>query len=79
MHSEPGDKAGACDGEEELTSHPGRDALGTEATHKLQARAAHREVADDIPEEGGELEDGRDEGEQSGLALWRKRRKLASG
>ncbi len=64
---------------EELSSHPSRDALGTEATHELQARAAHGEIADDIPEEGGELEDGRDEGEQSGLELWRKRRKLASG
>jgi hypothetical protein len=52
-----------------LPSHPGSNALRPEATHKLQPRAAHREVAHNVPEEGGELEDGRDEGEEGAVEL----------
>jgi hypothetical protein len=52
-----------------LPSHPGSNPLRPEATHKLQPRAAHREVAHNVPEEGGELEDGRDEGEEGAVQL----------
>lgn len=55
-----------------LAGHPGCDALGAEAAHVLQPRAAHGEIADNVPEEGGELENRRDEGEEGVVELQRR-------
>jgi hypothetical protein len=35
----------------------------------LQTGASHREIADEVPDQGGELEDGGDEGEEEVLEL----------
>lgn len=50
-------------------THPSRNPRHPESTHKLQARATHGEVANKIPNESGELEDGRDEGKEEVLEL----------
>lgn len=52
-----------------LTGHPRSDARSTEATHELQTSAAHGEITDEVPEQGGELEDGGDESEDEGFQL----------
>jgi hypothetical protein len=35
----------------------------------LQTGASHREIADKVPDQSGELEDGGDEGEEEALEL----------
>lgn len=54
--------------------HPIRHPLRSEPTHVLQPRAAHGEVTDQIPNQRGELEDGRDEGEEGGVELVRSKK-----
>lgn len=56
-----------------LTGHPVCYARGTEATNVLQSCATHGEIADEVPDQGGDLEDGGDEGEEEGLELERMR------
>jgi hypothetical protein len=51
------------------TGYPGRNTVRTKATHVLEAGTAHGEVADEVPDQGDELADGRDEGEEKGLEL----------
>ena len=53
-----------------LIRHPSRDAIRAEAGREAQARPAHGEVADQIPEQGGELGDGGDEGEEGAVELF---------
>lgn len=50
-----------------LTAYPCSDSRRSEATHVLQTRASHGEIADEVPDQGGELEDGGDEGEEEVL------------
>jgi len=52
-----------------LIRHPSRDTIRAEAGREPEARAAHREVADQIPEQSGELGDGGDEGEEGAVEL----------
>lgn len=52
-----------------LSAHPGSNARRSKATHVLQTGASHREIADKVPDQGGELEDGGDEGEEEVLEL----------
>jgi hypothetical protein len=52
-----------------LSAYPGSNARRSKATHVLQTGASHREIADEVPDQGGELKDGRDEGEEEVLEL----------
>lgn len=56
----------------QLPRHPSRNALCPKPAHILQAGTTHREIADEVPDEGGELENGRYEGEDGGVELWAK-------
>ena len=53
----------------ESTTHPSGDTRGTKATHVLQPSAAHGEVAHEVPDQGGELEDGGNKGKEEILKL----------
>lgn len=51
------------------TTNPSGNTRCSETTHVLQASAAHREVTDEVPGEGSELEDRGDESEEEILKL----------
>lgn len=53
----------------DLIRHPSRDTIGAEAGREPEARPAHGEVADQIPEQSGELGDGGEEGEEGAVEL----------
>lgn len=55
-----------------LTSHPIRNPLRPEAPHIRQPSTAHWEVTNQVPDQSGELEDGRDESEDGGVELFRE-------
>jgi hypothetical protein len=52
-----------------LTAHPGGDSLDTKAAHELKTSTAHGEITDQVPEEGNQLEDGSNQGQQTVLEL----------
>lgn len=49
--------------------HPGRDATGAKPSGESQASRSHREVADEIPHQGDDLNDGRDQCQNRTLEL----------
>lgn len=49
--------------------HPRRDSLGAKTPDELQTATAHREVANEIPDESGKLEERRDESEEGRVEL----------
>jgi hypothetical protein len=51
------------------TTHPSGDTRRTEAAHVLQPSAAHGEIAHEVPDQGRELENGRNESEEEVLEL----------
>jgi hypothetical protein len=60
------------------TIHPRGHTRCSETTHVLQAGAAHGEIADEVPDEGSELEDGGDESEEEALKLQRTKKRSQS-
>ncbi len=50
-------------------AHPSRHSVGPEASRKAQACRAHGEVANEIPDQADDLDDGGDEGEDGAVEL----------
>lgn len=53
-----------------LARHPGRHTRSPEAAHILEAGTSHGEVANEVPNEGADLEDGGYGSEDKALELW---------
>lgn len=52
-----------------LTTHPGSDTRNTKSAHVLQACTAHGEVAHEVPNQRGDLEDGGNKSQDEALDL----------
>lgn len=52
-----------------LTAYPSSDSLNAKAAHELQSSAAHGKIADQVPEQGNQLEDGSKQGQQTVVEL----------
>ena len=55
--------------ETSLSGHPGCGSSRSEGGSEAQTGASHGEIADEIPEQTGDLEDGREEGEEGAAQL----------
>lgn len=60
------------------TIHPGSDTRSSKPTYVLQTGAAHGEIADEVPDQGNELEDGGDKSEEERLKLERTKEEKKS-
>lgn len=58
----------------ESTINPRGNTRRSKTAHVLQAGAAHGEIADEVPDESSELEDGGDESEEEALKLQRTKK-----
>lgn len=59
-------------GEGRSAGHPSCNALRSKPSHELQPSATHGKVADQVPNQSGQLEDRRDEGEEGVMSLQRE-------
>lgn len=59
-----------------LARHPGSHTRSSEATHILETGTSHGEVANKVPNESADLEDGGDGSEDETLQLWNGQRRV---
>ena len=64
-------------GEGQSAGHPSRNALRSKPSHELQPSATHGKIADQVPDQSGQLKDRRNEGEEGVVSL-RKEKESAT-